>query len=175
MRQHFTSLLGQKNRRGVLVAIGAVLALGIGSQLLPVTAQNTQPDGYDILDAQSAYTAAKAGEIILVDIRRPDEWSQTGIGEGAIALDMRDQEFVASLVKLRETYPTLPIALICRTGNRSGHVVSTLAGQDFPGLVDVSEGMAGGRNGKGWIKHGLPTYAGTSAEITPRLDAVMTP
>ena len=78
-------------------------------------------------------------------------------------------------MQLRSAYPEKPIALICRTGNRSGYVFDALNKQGFPNLMDVSEGMAGGRNGKGWIPRGLPIYAGTDAEITPRLIAVMKP
>ncbi|MEE9428295.1 MAG: rhodanese-like domain-containing protein [Paracoccaceae bacterium] len=175
MRPQFTSLTDHKTRRNVLVGAGALLVAGATWKFFPVSAQTTSPDGYEIMDAQAAFDAVSADEIVLVDIRRPDEWSGTGIGEGAVALDMREESFVASLVELRKLYPTRPIALICRTGNRSGNVVSTLAAQGFPGLVDVSEGMVGGRNGQGWIKRGLPTYVGTAAEITPRLNAVMTP
>lgn len=127
------------------------------------------------MDPLTAFNAARKGEIILVDIRTPQEWAETGIGEGAIALDMRAPDFVRSLVTLRKTYEDKPIAMICRTGNRSGYVVQTLAAQGFPGLVDVSEGMAGGPNGKGWLARALPVYPGTPDEIAPRLDAVMNP
>ncbi|MEE9388974.1 MAG: rhodanese-like domain-containing protein [Paracoccaceae bacterium] len=175
MRQQITSLSKPKTRRNILIAGGALLVAGAAWLYLPVSAQNTSPDGYDILDAQAAFDAAKAGDIILVDIRRPDEWASTGIAQGAVALDMRQDSFVTSLVALRKLYPTRTIALICRTGNRSGHVVSTLAQQGFSGLADVSEGMQGGRNGQGWVNRGLPIYAGTAAQIIPRLNAVMTP
>lgn len=157
------------NRRHLLIgAISAgVAALSLTS--LPVWAAET------VLKAPDAYVAAKAGNIILVDIRTPQEWAQTGIAEGAIALDMTDKSFVDNLVKLRSDKPATPIALICRTGNRSGYVFNALNKQGFPNLMDVSEGMAGGRNGKGWIPRGLPTYAGTSNEIKARLDIAMKP
>ncbi len=135
-------------------------------------AQAGKPQGAGIMDAQSAHEAAGNGEIILVDIRTPQEWRQTGIGEGAIALDMRAPDFVRRLVDLRNAYPDRKIALICRTGNRSGYVVNTLTEQGFPGLLDVAEGMAGGPNGPGWLKRGLPVYPGTPEEIAPRLEEV---
>jgi rhodanese-related sulfurtransferase len=74
-----------------------------------------------------AYAAAQAGEIFLIDIRRPDEWLDTRVGEGAIGLDMRDDGFVPMLIALREANPDKPIALICATGMRSGYVTSALA------------------------------------------------
>lgn len=157
------------NRRNFLFGALCVSVAGLSLSALPAQAAET------VISTPDAYVAAKAGNIILVDIRTPPEWKQTGIAEGAIALDMTDKSFVDSLVRLRAAYPDKPIALICRTGNRSGHVFKVLNKQGFDGLMDVSEGMAGGPNGKGWIPRGLPVYAGTNAEITPRLIAVMKP
>jgi len=157
------------NRRRVLInGISAgVVALSLTS--LPVWAAET------VIKAPDAYVAAKAGNIILVDIRTPQEWVQTGVAEGAIGLDMTDKSFVDNLVQLRSDNPDKPIALICRTGNRSGYVFEALNKQGFPNLMDVSEGMAGGANGKGWIPRGLPIYAGTAVEVKARLDVVMKP
>lgn len=169
MSPQVTTPFYETNRRGFL--IGAVSAAVFGSFMAtrPAIASET------VLNAPDAYVAAKAGNIILIDIRTPEEWAQTGIAEGAIALDMTDKTFVDSLVKLRSDNPATPIALICRTGNRSGYVFDALNKQGFPNLMDVAEGMAGGRNGKGWIPRGLPIYAGTSIEIKARLDVVMKP
>ena len=152
-----------------LAATAPMLALGAG----PALSQTATSRGYEIMDAQKAYEAAQKGEIILIDIRTPREWAETGIGEGAIALDMREKDFVQNLVKLRQDNPETPLALICRTGNRSGYVVQTLAQQGFPGLVDVSEGMVGGPNGQGWITRGLPVYPGVQAEIEKRRAAAL--
>lgn len=133
--------------------------------------QGLRPASWGQMDAPTAHEKAMAGEIILVDIRTPPEWAQTGIGEGALAINMRDPEFVKALVVLRQLNPEKPIALICRTGNRSGYVVKALAQQGFPGLVDVPEGMAGSKAGPGWLKRGLPTYPGKKEEIVKRLKA----
>jgi rhodanese-related sulfurtransferase len=169
MQGQVTTPLTLTSRRSFLIgAIGAVV-VGLSLTAQPASAAET------VISAPDAYVAAKAGNIILVDIRRPEEWAQTGIAEGAIALDMTEKTFVDSLVKLRAAYPEKPIALICRTGNRSGYVFDALNQQGFTGLMDVSEGMAGGPNGKGWGPRGLPTYAGTKAEIEPRLKAIMNP
>ena len=173
MQGQVTTLFAHANRRSFLTsALGAALSVavvGLSMGAQPAQAAET------VIKAPDAYVAAKAGNIILVDIRTPREWAQTGIAEGAVALDMTHKSFVDSLVKLRSAHPDKPIALICRTGNRSGYVFDALNKQGFPNLMDVSEGMAGGPNGKGWIPHGLPTYAGNSEEITTRLNAMMNP
>ncbi len=152
-------------RRGFLAAAGAgtiVLAMG-PERAAAKPAIMTPPE---------AHAAAKAGEIVLVDIRRPEEWAETGIAEGAVALDMTARDFVQRLVDIRMKFPKKPIAMICRTGNRSNYVTTALDRQGFPGLADVSEGMAGGRNGPGWLKRGLPVYAGTPENVKARLDAL---
>jgi len=169
MQGQVTTPFSRPNRRSVITTVIGAAVVGLTLTSNPALATET------VITAPDAFVAAKSGNIILVDIRTPEEWAQTGIAEGAIALDMTEKSFVDSLVKLRTAYPEKPIALICRTGNRSGYVFGALNQQGFPNLMDVSEGMAGGRNGKGWGPRGLPTYAGTKEEIAPRLEAVMNP
>lgn len=132
------------------VVIGGISALFISA--LPAIAADTT------ITATEAYAAAKAGEIILVDIRSRQEWAQTGIGAGAIGIDMRTKLFMERLDNLRRDNPDTPIALICRSGNRSGGMFAHLTKRGFKNLLDVSEGMSGGANGKGWIAHGLPVH-----------------
>ena len=132
----------------------------------PVLGQHSPTVSY--MRPDEAHRAAQSGQIILVDIRRPEEWVQTGVADGAIGLDMTSEEFVESLVALRMANPEKPLALICRTGNRTGHVTTLLAQQGFPGLIDVQEGMVGGRYGPGWLKRGLPIYDGSPDEVRKR-------
>ncbi len=169
MQGQVTTPFAHTNRRSFLIGAISAAVVGLSLTAQPAFAAET------VISTPDAYVAAKSGNIILVDIRTPPEWAQTGIAEGAIALDMTDKSFVDSLVKLRAAYPEKPIALICRTGNRSGYVFDALNQQGFTGLVDVSEGMAGGPNGKGWIPRGLPIYAGNKAEIETRLNVVFKP
>ncbi len=169
MQGQVTTPFLQSSRRVFLTGAITAVVGAIALNATPVRADEAT------MTPPEAHMAAVAGDIILVDIRTPPEWAETGIGEGAIALDMTQKDFVDSLVKLRKTFPEKPIAVICRTGNRSGYVFDALNKQGFPGLVDVSEGMAGGRNGKGWIPRGLPTYPGTKEEIEKRLNDMMEP
>ena len=160
-------------RNLVLIGLGFAAAAVALPFALP---DRSQADGTPsaVMAADEAYAKAASGEIALVDIRTPQEWAQTGVPDGAIALDMTQEDsFVKALVALREANAARPIALICRTGNRSGHVVKVLAKQGFPGLVDVAEGIAGGRNGTGWLKRGLPTYEGNAHEIKTRRDKLL--
>jgi rhodanese-related sulfurtransferase len=107
------------------------------------------------LSVQDAHAAASAGTLTLIDIRRPDEWRTTGIGEGAIPLDMRDPAFEEKLLALVAGVQA-PVALICARGVRSRHLASRLEGAGFTNIIDVPEGMFGSGAGPGWIAAGLP-------------------
>lgn len=174
MRPEVTIFTPIRSRRSFLSLGAGLLGAFVLTSALPARAGHDGPAApTEKMAADAAYAAVQAGEIILVDIRRPEEWLETRVGEGAIGLDMREESFVKSLVALRQANPDTPIALICATGGRSAYVTSALTGQGFPGLVDVSEGMMGGPNGQGWINRGLPTYEGTMTNVVERRNAVL--
>lgn len=160
-------------RRATLTLAAAALGLaGIALNVSrPDRADAQQASPVATIAPDEALKQAQAGDIILIDIRTPEEWAQTGVAEGAIGLDMTRDDFVDQMVALRQANPDTPLALICRTGNRSGYVTDALAKQGFPGLADVKEGMVGGRNGAGWLKRGLPVYEGTEANVQDRTRA----
>jgi rhodanese-related sulfurtransferase len=108
------------------------------------------------LDAETAFQKVKAGEIILIDIRRPDEWAATGTAEGAYPLDLRREDFVAALTKLTGGDHTRPIALICARGVRSARMANLLSENGFTAIINIPEGMLGSADGPGWIARGLP-------------------
>jgi rhodanese-related sulfurtransferase len=108
------------------------------------------------LSVAEAHARAASGEILLVDIRRPDEWAETGLGEGAYPLDMRRPDFAVAFARLREAAPGRPVALICVRGVRSSQLLARLAAADVGPLIDVPEGMLGSGAGQGWLAAGLP-------------------
>lgn len=132
---------------GVLVAgsIGAARWFNVGADV----------SGAD-LTAPQAHQAAQAGEIILVDIRRPDEWGRTGIGAGAVPIDMRAADFIETLLVHTKGDRARPVALICARGVRSARMSARLAEAGFERVINVPEGMLGSGAGPGWLKRGLP-------------------
>jgi rhodanese-related sulfurtransferase len=128
----------------------AALTFGVA---LPAAAE---PD----LTAPEALAASQSGKVTLVDIRTPPEWRQTGVAQGAKRVDMRHpggpQGFVNQLLAEVKGDRNAPIALICRTGNRTTQVQRYLQSAGFTQVYNVKEGMAGSAAGPGWIKRGLP-------------------
>ncbi len=127
------------------------------------------------MDAQTAYQAAQSGDLIILDIRTPAEWRQTGLGAGVVGLDMTSKDFLRTLVAIRQANPARPIALICATGVRSGHVSRFLDENSFGNMVDISEGMMGSDAGTGWLKKGLPTVKANLSDLQAELNAVLYP
>lgn len=108
----------------------------------------------------AAHEQAQAGKLTLIDIRTPAEWRDTGVPEGAIRIEMKNpagpggfaEEVLAQVKGDRDA----PIALICRSGNRSGRMQQALAAMGFTHVYSVDEGMGGSLLGPGWIRRGLP-------------------
>ncbi|WVX49970.1 hypothetical protein ROLI_030660 [Roseobacter fucihabitans] len=133
-------------------AIGIVTGGAGAARWFNIWAEN----GEAALSAAEAHQAALAGEVTLIDIRRPDEWALTGVGEGAIPIDMRRGDFIEALMHVVRGDTTRPVALICARGVRSHHQGAKLLSAGFTRIIDVPEGMLGSGAGPGWIKRGLP-------------------
>ena len=116
-------------------------------------------NGETALSPQQAHEAAVSGEVLLIDIRRPDEWARTGVGEGAVPIDMRRQDFEDALTLAVEGDTAQPVALICARGVRSRRMSARLVAAGFTQVIDVPEGMLGSGAGPGWLKRGLPVVA----------------
>lgn len=141
------------SRRKLLSGGAATVALiGLGGyaylELGPSSAQSemTPPE---VLEA------VRSGRVLLVDIRRPDEWSDTGIAEGAVPIDLRRDDFADAVLAARATNDQ-PVALICARGVRSRRMTVLLDEAGVEPIIDIPEGMLGSLAGPGWLKRDLP-------------------
>ncbi len=113
------------------------------------------------LTVREAHEKALRGEILLIDIRRPEEWRETGVGEGAFPLDMRRDDFAKAVQELRGKNGDVPVALMCARGVRSARTAKKLADAGVDRVLDVPEGMLGSSAGPGWLQSNLPTKSFT--------------
>lgn len=115
---------------------------------MPVSLGQATPA--DLLQAQ------KDG-VVIVDIRRPDEWSQTGVIAGAKTITAFEangslhpkfqQKFMALV-----TSPETPVLLYCRSGSRTTNLGMALVEQlGFSQVTHLSEGILG------WTADGYET------------------
>lgn len=148
-----SALKSKLSRRAALVLLAGVGAAGVfGARWFNVSAEVTG----GALSVRDAHAKAVSGEVMLIDIRRPDEWARTGVAEGAAPLDMRRGDFVDELLVLTGGDRSLPVALICARGVRSRAMSRRLEAAGFTNIIDVPEGMFGSGAGPGWLKTGLP-------------------
>ncbi len=112
-------------------------------RLLPVLALLTLAQ---TATAQQRYFAEppaeqiKSAPMLVVDIRQPQEWVETGVLPNALLLPFNSPEqFLADLAPHLE--PGQPVALICRTGNRTARAAQLIApALDVP-VIDLGGGM----------------------------------
>ncbi|ANB03244.1 FKBP-type peptidyl-prolyl cis-trans isomerase [Ectothiorhodospira sp. BSL-9] len=91
--------------------------------------------------------------VTLIDIRRPDEWQQTGVVEGSVLLTAFDEqgrfnpEFPGEVDRLVDRDE--PFVIICRVGNRTAFLSQAMAEQGgYERVHNVTEGIMG------WIESG---------------------
>jgi rhodanese-related sulfurtransferase len=122
--------------------------------------QEAQAENLRMTPAE-AYQAAQAGNLLLIDVRTPREWAETGTPPGAVLINFHHDQgpagFVAAVEAAVEGNQERPIGLVCRSGNRSGQAQLLLARAGFARAVNVVEGMSGSNLGPGWLARGLPT------------------
>jgi rhodanese-related sulfurtransferase len=103
----------------------------------------------------AALQALMAKGVPLVDIRTPPEWAQTGTIKGAhriMAFDERGKlapDFIEKLAAVAK--PGDEVALICRTGNRTGFLGKALTEQvGYAKVYNVEKGIVR------WMSEGRP-------------------
>lgn len=121
-------------------------------ELLDVTTPVTlgQATAEDLLKAQS-------DGVVVIDIRREEEWQDTGIIDGSAAVTAFTEtgqvhpEFLTKFQELAPT-PDTQVMLYCRTGNRTTSLGNALI--DQLGFSDVSHLSTGI---EGWLADGRET------------------
>ena len=103
--------------------------------------------------------AAQKNGVVVIDIRRAEEWAETGIIEGAHTITAFTQsgqlhpEFQTKFTAIVPT-PDTPVMLYCRTGNRTGIIGNALVSQlGYSDVTHLSEGIVG------WTAGGAPVVA----------------
>ncbi|SDB39300.1 Rhodanese-related sulfurtransferase [Desulfonatronum thiosulfatophilum] len=125
------------------------------------TQSHTIPSRPGTLSAGQAWALLQNGEIKVIDIRRSEEWQQTGTPRKSLRLSFEQhpdgsQGFLRDLELALDGDKTKPFAIICRTGNRTGTLLPFLHAHGFSGAMDIPEGIAGSSHGKGWLRNDLP-------------------
>lgn len=103
-------------------------------------------------DIPSIAVTDLADDATVVDVREPEEWA-AGHAPGAVHLPLGD--LPARIDELPET--TSSLAVVCRSGGRSGRAVEWLVQQGFD-VVNVDGGM------QAWDRAGKPLVGGADGQ-----------
>jgi len=134
---------------------------GAGSVIPPnatlkfeVSLLSLTPPKYSNIDDSALKDLLKRGAKI-IDIRRQDEWDQTGVIEGSHRLTAFDAKgsFVRSFPESlsRISTPDEEVIVICSTGNRSSVLANMLVEQaGYTKVYNVKDGITT------WLKNGNP-------------------
>ena len=134
----------------------ALATLPVLLVLLIAVPANAEANFNGDASAPVAFELSQSKLVRLIDIRRPSEWRQTGVGRGAHRISMHQSGFLARLEALVNGDRSQPIALICARGQRSSYLKAQLNRLGFTNVTNVSEGMLGSKAGPGWLKRKLP-------------------
>ena len=106
------------------------------------------------MTVHAAHEGEKSGAIALIDVRKPEEWNETGRPQGSHGVTLQDQDFDAKVLALLDNDKSKPVAFSCRTGGRSSQAAEKARDA---GHVDVSN-VEGGF--LAWQEAGLPIDKG---------------
>lgn len=99
------------------------------------------------VDAVAFKALLDKGEVLLVDVRTEEEFL-AGTIEGAINVNWKDRYFPETVVK--EVSNDKPVAIFCRSGNRSSRAQAVMQYAGFTKVYNLSTGF------KGWEAAGFP-------------------
>lgn len=119
-----------------------------------VSLVTVEPPPFKSIDNAQLQEKLKSG-IKLIDIRRPEEWQQTGVVEGSIKSTAfnADGQFQKSFVEMLEqtVQPDEEFVVICRTGNRTAALSNWLATRGgYSNVLNHRDGITD------WIGEGRP-------------------
>jgi rhodanese-related sulfurtransferase len=101
------------------------------------------------LDPATAYERVRKKDLILVDVRTEGEW-QGGVAKGAHTVTLGNPRMVDTIYGFAGEDTSRPVAVICRSGMRSGRAAKQLAQAGFTDVSNVRGGMMA------WTSANLP-------------------
>lgn len=116
----------------------------------------------EVVSAQRAWELSQQGDLVIVDVRTPGEWRQTGTVPGTVRISLYSNwgvpnfDFADDVLAALDGDRDRPVALICATGGRSSYAADALRDAGFTHVADIAEGMLGSKDGVGWLSRALP-------------------
>ncbi len=132
------------------------LIFGLGVLVLPLRPSKALAQTRAILSPTEAHEGLLDDSLRVIDVRRHEEWRETGVGARVWPISMHEDRFPERLFAAKALAGDREVGLICAVGGRSGALLQALRRAGYRGYADISEGMLGSRRGPGWLARGLP-------------------
>lgn len=105
---------------------------------------------FPAIDCGQALQGLNDKSLILIDVRTPGEWADTGVPANAKCKALQDSDFVDYVRFCQEGAENLPVALFCLSGTRSLKAAKTVQKAGVENIQIVRGGL------EAWRKAGLP-------------------
>ena len=115
----------------------------------PVSAQGLP----DEMPVQRGDLMVRKAGAVLIDVRSPAEWRQTGVPVTAHAISMDDPQFLSRVAEITGGNYNQRIAVISKFGVRSSEARDALRAAGYTNVTSITGGLAGP---DGWIDADLP-------------------
>lgn len=90
------------------------------------------------------------GELILIDVREPDEWTADGSPFGCQRIALQNPYFLEEVLQSTNHNKNTKVAVCCRSGMRGDKAASLLLNAGFDDVLNVEGGMLR------WVAEDLP-------------------
>ena len=136
----------------IMIALAPVLSACGAPDTAPTEAPTTAPLAPNIPSTE-AEALASSGEALLIDVRTPAEWAETGVPDGAATITLQDKDFADRVEALAKGDKNQPIVFICRSGGRSAAARDQLTELGYTRVTSANGGVEAPN---GWIENDLP-------------------
>lgn len=86
------------------------------------------------LSIQETHELVKAGSVLLIDVRQPNEWAE-GRPQGAKGVTLQDPEFLAKVDQIAGGNKSAALVITCKAGPRAENAAAILAAAGFTDLA----------------------------------------
>ena len=102
------------------------------------------------ISPKEAHEMQQNGEIIIIDVRQPDEWQKNGMPKGAYGVGLSSTDFIGAVEKIAAQHKGCRLALTCQSGMRTKAAIKTLDSHGMKDLYQIKGGLMA------WNRQGLP-------------------
>ena len=93
------------------------------------------------ISVQTAHQRSTDGEVVLIDVRMPEEWHDTGRPLNSHGITLQDPEFENKLIALVSNDKSRALAFSCKTGGRSSQAAQKAVDAGHTDVSNVEGGF----------------------------------